>query len=298
NWNLLAMARAGLRTPLTEGLRRAARQQTPVTLSNLQVTGDVGTTSVDVVVEPLTAAVGLEGMLLVLFREPERLPADASGDGRRSTAADEDRINGLAEELKHTLDELRSARESMQLSQEELKSSNEELQSTNEELQSTNEELTTSKEEVQSMNDELQQVNHELLAKIDQLSLAGSDMTNLLNSTNIATLFLDKGLLVRRFTTPMGGIIKLRDGDVGRPVTEIAATVSLADLAKDAEEVLRTLAAAEREIAASDGRWFTVRVMPYRTHDDRIDGVVLTFSDITKAKQLEDQLRQVQGGTA
>ncbi|MDQ8172202.1 MAG: chemotaxis protein CheB [Gemmatimonadota bacterium] len=298
NWNLLAMAREGLRTPLTEGLRRAARQQTPVTLSNLQVTGDVGTTSVDVVVEPLTAAVGLEGMLLVLFREPERLPADASGDGRRPTAADEDRINGLAEELKHTLDELRSARESMQLSQEELKSSNEELQSTNEELQSTNEELTTSKEEVQSMNDELQRVNHELLAKIDQLSLAGSDMTNLLNSTNIATLFLDKGLLVRRFTTPMGGIIKLRDGDVGRPVTEIAATVSLADLAKDAEEVLRTLAAAEREIAASDGRWFTVRVMPYRTHDDRIDGVVLTFSDITKAKQLEDQLRQVQGGTA
>ena len=148
------------------------------------------------------------------------------------------------------------------------------------------------------MNDELQRVNHELLAKIDQLSLAGSDMTNLLNSTNIATLFLDKGLLVRRFTTPMGGIIKLRDGDVGRPVTEIAATVSLPDLAKDAEEVLRTLAAAEREIAASDGRWFTVRVMPYRTHDDRIDGVVLTFSDITKAKQLEDQLRQVQGGTA
>jgi two-component system CheB/CheR fusion protein len=148
------------------------------------------------------------------------------------------------------------------------------------------------------MNDELQRVNHELLAKIDQLTLAGTDMANLLNSTNIATLFLDKGMLVRRFTTPMGSIIKLRDGDVGRPVTEIASTVNLADLATDAEEVLRTLAAAEREVAASDGRWFTVRVMPYRTHDDRIDGVVLTFTDVTKAKGLEEQLRQAQGGTA
>jgi two-component system CheB/CheR fusion protein len=297
NWNLFAMAREGLRTPLTEGLRRAARQQVPVTLDNLQVTGDAGTTAVDVVVEPLTAAAGLEGMLLVLFREPER-PHAESGDGRRPVAGEEERINGLAEELKHTLDELRSARESMQLSQEELKSANEELQSTNEELQSTNEELTTSKEEVQSMNDELQRVNHELLAKIDQLTLAGTDMANLLNSTNIATLFLDKGMLVRRFTTPMGSIIKLRDGDVGRPVTEIASTVNLADLATDAEEVLRTLAAAEREVAASDGRWFTVRVMPYRTHDDRIDGVVLTFTDVTKAKGLEEQLRQAQGGTA
>ena len=298
NWNLLAMAREGLRTPLTEGLRRAARQQAPVTLVNLQVIGEAGTTLVDVVVEPLTAAVGLEGMLLVLFREPERTSADGAGDGHRPTAVEEDRINGLAEELKHTLDELRSARESMQLSQEELKSANEELQSTNEELQSTNEELTTSKEEVQSMNDELQRVNHDLLAKIDQLTLAGSDMANLLNSTNIATLVLDNELLVRRFTTQMGSIIKLRDGDVGRPVTDIASTVSLADLAKDAEEALRTLAAVEREIAASDGRWFTVRVMPYRTHDDRIDGVVLTFTDVTRAKHLEDQLRQVQGGTA
>lgn len=293
NWNVLAMARDGLRTALTEGLRRATRKQITVTLPELKVTSEAGVHTVDVTIEPLSAAVGMEGMVLVLFSEtstPDKTPPAAKP---ARTTSDDVRIKDLADELKQTLDELRSAREEMQLSQEELKSSNEELQSTNEELQSTNEELTTSKEEVQSMNEELLRVNQELLGKVNQLTLASSDMTNLLNSTNSATLFLDKSLNIRRFTAQMSSIIRLRGTDVGRPVTDISATLDFAAIARDAEEVLRTLVTHEREVTSTDGRWFNVRVMPYRTHDDRIDGVVITFVDVSSVKQMEAQLQQL-----
>ena len=184
----------------------------------------------------------------------------------------------------------------MQTSQEELRSANEELQSTNEELQSTNEELTTSKEEMQSMNEELQTVNTELQAKVDELSRTSNDMKNLLDSTDIATLFLDKDLNVRRFTPQATKIIKLIPADVGRPITDLASELRYPELAEDAREVLRTLASVEKPIGARDGRWFTVRIMPYRTLDDRIDGVVITFADITAAKTLEAKLRATQAG--
>jgi len=185
-------------------------------------------------------------------------------------------------------------REEMQTSQEELRSANEELQSTNEELQSTNEELTTSKEEMQSMNEELQTLNAELQAKVDELSRASSDMKNLLESTDIATLFLDKDLRVRRFTTQATKIIKLIPGDVGRPITDLVSDLDHPTLAADVRDVLRTLVATEEPVATCDGRWFTVRIMPYRTLDDRIDGVVITFADITAAKTLEARLRDKQ----
>ena len=294
NWNVVAMARDGLRTALAEGLRRANRRQVTVALPELKVTSEAGVHTVDVIIEPLSAAVGMEGMVLVLFSETGVTDKTSSSVTRPRASTDDVRIKDLADELKQTLDELRSAREEMQLSQEELKSANEELQSTNEELQSTNEELTTSKEEVQSMNEELLRVNQELLAKVDQLTLASSDMSNLLNSTNSATLFLDKSLNIRRFTAQMSSIIRLRGSDVGRPVTDISATIDFAGIAKDAEEVLRTLTTQEREVASSDGRMFGVRVMPYRTHDDRIDGVVLTFVDVTGVKRMEAQLQQFQ----
>jgi two-component system CheB/CheR fusion protein len=160
----------------------------------------------------------------------------------------------------------------MQTSQEELKSANEELQSTNEELQSTNEELTTSKEEMQSMNEELQTVNNELQTKVDELFQTGNDMKNLLESTNIATLFLDEALNVRRFTSQTSKIIKLIPGDVGRPITDVASDMAYPELAGDVREVLRTLFPIEKSVAASHGRWFLVRIMPYRTLENRIDG--------------------------
>lgn len=180
----------------------------------------------------------------------------------------------------------------MRASQEELRAANEALQSANEELQSANEELTTSKEEAQSMNEELQTINGELQAKLDDLSLAQSDMQNLLNSTDIATLFLDNDLNVRRFTDRAAGIFHLREGDVGRPLSDLASTLDYPELDEDVQGTLRTLASLTRQVAASDGRWFSVRIMPYRTFTNMIQGAVLTFVDITKAKELEFKLRE------
>src|SRR6185295_2436303 len=191
--------------------------------------------------------------------------------------------------------EAQTIREEMQTTQEELRSTNEEMQSSNEELQSTNEELTTSKEEMQSLNEELQTVNNELQNKVDELSRSNNDMKNLLNSTDIATLFLDNDLKVRRFTTQATKIIKLIPGDVGRPITDLASDLLYPELSEDAREVLQKLGVAEKPISTSDGRWFAVRIMPYRTLDDRIDGVVITFLDISAAKTLEAKLRDKQG---
>ena len=180
----------------------------------------------------------------------------------------------------------------MQTSQEELKSINEELQSTNEELQSTNEELTTSKEEMQSLNEELQTVNIELQSKVNDHARSNDDMKNLLNSTEIATLFLDKELHIRRFTEQATKIFKLRDADIGRPFTDLVTDLQYPEIENHARKVLKDLASFETAIDTKDQRWFNVRIMPYRTLDDRIDGLVMTFTDITLAKKLEIELKK------
>ena len=177
------------------------------------------------------------------------------------------------------------------------------MQSTNEELQSTNEELTTSKEELQSLNEELQTVNAELMSKVSELSRSNNDMKNLLNSTDIATVFLDGALKVRRFTTQATKIIQLIPGDVGRPITDIASSLVYPALADDAKEVLRTLVFNEKSVDSSDGRRFRIRIMPYRTVDDMIDGVVITFTDVTalttaRAATAASAVATVRGGAA
>jgi two-component system, chemotaxis family, CheB/CheR fusion protein len=199
----------------------------------------------------------------------------------------------VAEELKRWKEEARALRQDMSSSAEELQAANEELQSANDELQSANEELTTSKEESQSMNEELQTLNGELQSKLDDLALAQSDMQNLLNSTDIATLFLDSALNVRRYTEQITRLIQLRDGDIGRPLTDLASTLDYAQLNDDAAETLRTLTLSEKEISTNDGHWFLVRIKPYRTLANVIQGVVITFIDITAAKALESRLRKV-----
>jgi PAS domain S-box-containing protein len=158
-------------------------------------------------------------------------------------------------------------------------------------LQSANEELTTSKEEMQSLNEELQTVNAELQAKVDDLSWVNNDMQNLLNSTELATIFLDSALNVRRFTTHATHLFKLIPGDVGRPLSDIVTDLDYPQLQADSVEVLRTLIFVEKQLTTRDGRWFKVRIMPYRTHDNVITGVVMTFIDISAFKQLEAELR-------
>ena len=296
NWNIFAMAREGLRYEIGAAFPKAIRQAGAITIRNVKVRIDGEMQAVDVTIQPVTEPEPLRGMVLTVFKDAATpLEVKAPGKGRK-TSVPGARAAELEQELTQARHELQTTREEMQTSQEELKSMNEELQSTNEELQSTNEELTTSKEEMQSMNEELQTVNQELQAKVDDLSRINNDMKNLLDSTDIATLFLDDALNVRRFTSRMGKIINLIPGDAGRPFTDIASELLYPELAADAREVLRTLAFVEKQIATKKGQWFHVRTMPYRTMENRIDGVVITFTDITVSKTLEAELRKRQAG--
>jgi two-component system CheB/CheR fusion protein len=297
NWNIFAMAREGLRYELSSGFQKALRQKAAVRLKGVKVGTNGGVQALDITVHPIDEPEALRGMVMIVFAEAAAPPDTRAAAKPPRASARRDGLAALERELQQAREEIQTVREEMQSSQEELKSANEELQSTNEELQSTNEELTTSKEEMQSLNEELQTVNQELQAKVDELSQANNDMKNLLESTDIATLFLDGALAVRRFTTRTTGIIKLIAGDVGRPITDIASDLNYPEMAADAGEVLRTLAFKEKQAATRDGRWFLVRIMPYRTLDNRIDGVVVTFSDTTAAKRLEAQLRQARNGT-
>ncbi|MBN2505336.1 MAG: PAS domain-containing protein [Verrucomicrobia bacterium] len=296
NWNLFAMAREGLRYELAGAFQKALRQQQSVTLHGLKVGTIGGEQCVEVTLQRLEEAGPLQGLVMIVFTDMAPPLAAKAAVRASKPHAGIARVAELEQELQQVRAEARTTHEEMQTSQEELRSANEELQSTNEELQSTNEELTTSKEEMQSLNEELQTLNTELQAKVDELSRASNDMKNLLDSTDIATLFLDKELHVRRFTSQATSLFKLIPGDVGRPITDLVSNLNYPTLGDDVREVLRTLASTEKPVAARDGRWFTMRIMPYRTLDDRIDGVVITFGDITAAKTLETKLRTKQAG--
>ncbi len=287
NWNIHVMARPGLRAQLAVALRSAMQSASAVELRGLRIDDDASA-MVDITVQPVLQPKALQGMVMIAFRDAQPPPHQRS---RRTKAAGTPDA-ALTAELMRSQEEIRALRQEMHASQEELQAANEELQSTNEELQSANEELTTSKEEAQSMNEELQTINGELQAKLDDLALAQSDMQNLLNSTDIATLFLDNGLNVRRFTEQITRVIHLREGDIGRPLSELASTLIYPELNADVKETLRTLAFTEKQIATTDGHWFSVRIMPYRTLSNVIQGAVITFVDITRAKELEAQLRK------
>ena len=283
NWNIHAMARDGLRSELTSALRKAQRQDKPVLLHGITVGTNGGTQVVDVRVEAISEPEQLRGMVMVVFTDvPGSDKAKAGGRSRRRAPA----MDATAERA------IREAREESRRLYEDMQTAQEELKSANEELQSINEELTTSKEEMQSMNEELQTVNAELQSKVDELTRTSNDMKNLLDSTDIATIFLDAKLNVRRFTPHATELFKLLPGDVSRPLSDIVTQLEYPELEQDVRDVLRTLVYCEKEVPASDERWFKVRVMPYRTLDNVIDGVVITFSNITGHKLVEARLRE------
>ena len=285
NWNLFAMAREGLRADLGMAFRKALGQTDPVVIRGLRVGVNGGTQIVDLTVQALQAPEALKGTVMTVFSDQPVSPPVKSSKAGRNLPSDLARLAELEAELKSALEELQSNREEMQTSQEELKA-------TNEELQSTNEELTTSKEELQSLNEELQTVNAEQQSKVEELSATNNDMKNLLDATDIATLFLDEHLHVRRFTKGATRIFKLIQSDVGRPITDIVSNLDYPDLERDATEVLRTLVFSEREVSAQQGAaWFSTRILPYRTIQNAIGGVVVTFTEITRAKALEAELR-------
>ncbi len=292
NWNIFAMAREGLRFDLGSAFQKALRQKKAITAKGLKISAGGGAQRVDITVQAIEEPEALRGMVMIVFTDVAT-PLEKTAKVSSKTAPSRNaRVLQLEKELHHFREQLQTTHEEMQSSQEELKSTNEELQSTNEELQSTNEELTTSREEMQSMNEELQTVNAEQNSKMDELSRLNNDMRNLLNSTEIVTVFLDNELHVLRFTPGADKLFKLIPGDVGRPLSDIVSDLFYPGMAEETREVLRTLAFSEKQIAATDGRWFSVRIMPYRTMEDVICGVVITFVNITAAKALEAQLRE------
>jgi two-component system CheB/CheR fusion protein len=242
-------------------------------------------------VRPLPYPDATHNLLLVSFQDvagpiaeksASNVPAPAKTARGKRGAEEAWRADELVRELAYTKENLHATIEEQQASNEELKSTNEEMQSTNEELQSTNEELETSKEELQSVNEELITVNAELQNKIEQLAGMQNDMKNLLDNINIGTIFLNDALKIKRFTREATQVYRLVASDVGRPLADIKSNIRDDDLLADAQAVLESLVPREREVLTASGEWYLARIQPYRTLENVIDGVVLTFTDITK----------------
>jgi two-component system CheB/CheR fusion protein len=292
NWNIFAMLRDDLRLELPIAFQKALKNYQPVILRKIKVENYGNEQYVDVTIQQLEKPAALKGKVMIVFKDLPEMTASKVINLKQNKQSSNKREKELEIELQQCLENLQTTREEMQTSEEELKTTNEELQSTNEELQSTNEELTTSKEEMQSLNEELQTVNIELQSKVTDYVQANNDMKNLLNSTDIATLFLDKELNIRRFTDPITNIYKVRNTDIGRPITDLMTDLQYPEIVIHSKQVIKTLNFIEKSISTTDGRWYDVKIMPYRTLDDHIDGLVLTFNDVTKFKQLELDLKE------
>jgi two-component system CheB/CheR fusion protein len=290
NWNIHAMARDEIKNELPDAFRKALQSYDPIILKNIKIKNGANSSFVTLTVQQIASPDIIKGMVLVVFTDVSVIIEHEVSNVILNKSDGSGRAKEQENKLAICYQDLQNTREEMQTSQEELKSINEELQSTNEELQSTNEELTTSKEEMQSLNEELQTVNAELQSKLIDFEQANNDMKNLLNSTEIATLFIDKELNIRRFTDSITKIFKLRLTDIGRPFTDLTTDLQYPEIGVHAIQVIKDLIPIQNTIATNDGRWFYVRILPYRTIDDRIDGLVITFTDITIAQQAEEIL--------
>ena len=303
SFNVIEMAREGLQMELRNAILAAAENGMPTLNREVSFGSKSEFICASFSVRPLPAADASQRMLLVSFQEvanalsekPAIKTSVAKGKPARgkvaAVSAEQLRIEELDRELAYTKENLHATIEEQQASNEELKSTNEEMQSTNEELQSTNEELETSKEELQSVNEELVTVNAELQNKIEQLAGMQNDMKNLLDNINIGTVFLNDGLNIKRFTREAVQVYRLVASDVGRPLGDIKSNIKDDDLLADAQAVLDSLVPREREVSTASGAWYLARIQPYRTLDNVIDGVVLTFTDISKRMQAEAAMK-------
>jgi two-component system, chemotaxis family, CheB/CheR fusion protein len=289
SFNLLQLAREDLRPRLLTVLHQAISAKKTEIAKSIpfrQPEGGIG--YLNLIVRPLIAP-GSGNLFLVVFEE-HSLPPEVRKGKRKgkppATASEESRVAFLEQELQGTREYLQTTVEELEASNEELKSTNEELQSTNEELQSTNEELETAKEELQSTNEELVTVNSELNNKIDELTEISNDISNLLSSTDIGTVFLDKNLRIKRFTPAATSLFNLLPQDVGRSIKDIAPKTKYEGLWQDAEKVLHCLQVKEIEVTSYSGVNFTIRILPYRTRENTINGVVITFMDVSAAHLL------------
>lgn len=290
--NLLSLVHRDLRLDLRSALHHATEEKTRAEHLRIPVQDNGDSKLVNLIIEPILDGADLTA-LVVLFQDAGPIPESAPAGARKGIS--NDHIERLEAELRLTKERLQATIEELESTNEELKSSNEEYQSINEELQSSNEELETSKEELQSVNEELQTVNSELDIRVRDLARANSDLRNLLESTQIATIFLDNDLRVRSFTPAATDIFHLLETDVGRPIDHLGSRVDYPDLSEDVRKVLTKLGSMERDVASKDGRSYIARVLPYRSVDNFIAGAVITFVDVTSTVKAESALRESEG---
>ncbi|HEY7311451.1 MAG TPA: chemotaxis protein CheB [Gemmataceae bacterium] len=285
--NLLMLAREGLRTKLRAAVHKALRDNEPAVLTDIQVKRNGGDYHpVTVRIKPVPAPRSAEGLLLITFHDqPDTGPAPPL----LPPTTEESIARQLENELRITKEDLQTTIEEVESANEELKASNEEVMSMNEEMQSANEELETSKEELQSLNEELNTVNNQLQEKVQELETTNNDMTNLLNSTDVATVFLDSEFRIKRFTPASTQLFNFVASDLGRPVGNIKARFNDPDLLSNAGQVLQRLTAQEKEVFTEEGGCWSRRIVPYRTSDHRVEGVVITFVDITERQRAAEQ---------
>jgi two-component system CheB/CheR fusion protein len=293
--NLLKLAREGLRLELRTALYQAVQEQTNVEARGLKVTTVEGLKTVNLSVRPVLRGDDdpSQGFILVIFEEAAQAEeAKSPAEVTKVAATSEPVAQRLEEELTQAKKHLRATVEQYEIQQEELQASNEELQAMNEELRSAAEELETSKEELQSLNEELTTVNQELKIKIEELSLASNNFLNLMNSTNIGTIFLDRSFRVRQFTPAARKTFNLIPSDIGRPLLDITSKVKIENLASQMEAVMNRLETVEQEVKSTTDRSYVMRLSPYRTLDDKIDGLVITLVDITERARAAEIVKQ------
>jgi len=295
NMNIFAMLREGFRKEFPAAFRKAVMNKERVNMHNLKTGTNGSSVFFNISIHYISDPGLLNGMLFIVFTDIPDLPPEKDlPELPDRKNLHQIRKRELEKELRDAYAKNHDALEAMRLSQEQYKSTNEELQSANEELQSANEELVSSKEEMQSLNEELQTLNVELQSKVEDFTYVNNDMKNLLDSTEIATLFLDKELKIRRFTLQTVRIFKLIKSDIGRPFTDLDSDLIYPEISADVLNVLKTLTFIKKQIPTRNGSWYSVRIMPYRTFDDHIDGVVITFFNISDLKNVEFKLYETE----
>ena len=283
--DLISMARENVRTKLRSAVQRALSENARVVMSGGRTQGADGAASLSIVVIP--APRDREDLLLVCFvEEPEAQPGRSGG----MAAADVPRVVELERELETTKTELQSALRNLEVSSEEQMAINEEALSVNEEYQSTNEELLASKEELQSLNEELTALNSQLQETLERQRTTSDDLQNVLYSTKVATIFLDTRFNIRFFTPATKALFNVIPGDVGRPLTDLKSLAADDAFLEDAQAVLKTQRPIKREVEGQSGAWFVRRIMPYRASDEKTEGVVITYEDVTERRRTADAL--------
>ncbi len=294
NWSIFEMAREGMKFELRSGVHSVLTKMKERRYENLKVKTNHGYHPIILTVKPFAPTQKSQGLVLVTFEDmvkEEKRPPDRKS--RKPRGDLEGRLREAEEELAYNRETLQATIEELQAANEEARSTNEEMQSTNEELQSANEELETSREELQSMNEELTTLNSELQGKIDLLSQAENDVKILLDNTRIGIIFLDNDLRIQRFTSEAKKIFNLIPGDIGRPLHDIRSNLRYDDIERDAREVLEILRSDEKEIRSEDEKWYLMRIIPNRSAENVINGLVLTFTDVTEMKRSAEAINQL-----